>query len=468
MMRSVVSIYIWLICLPLFFQVKLVAAEEPIIVRLSTECRLVPIYVQKFEGISADFEASYLVELERVLAFDLNYNGMTKLADRTPERERRISVAGFEGVDDLTGWKSDRVHYLVKAKIHNKALTLRAVSINSRFAQNIEAVSLTGELAKDRRSIHQLADALHRVFFGRDGVAGTKLLYTVKRRPGGTQDSTQWVSEVWECDYDGANPRQITHENRLCLNPVYLPPKTANSSPTAFFYVSYKTGIPKIYLASLSEGTSRRFSYVSGNQLMPAISMQRHRLAFICDATGNSDLFLHDIGPDATVVGKPRQIYSFGRAAQGSPSFNPNGRQVAFVSNKDGTPHIYIMDIPPAGKAAAKPATTLITKRNRENTAPAWSPDGTKIAYCALTGNQRQIWVADLTTGQERQLTQGPGNKENPSWAPDSLHLIFNSASDNSSELYLVNLNQPEAIKISSGLGEKRFPCWEPRWAGGQ
>ncbi len=65
------------------------------------------------------------------------------------------------------------------------------------------------------------------------------------------------------------------------------------------------------------------------------------------------------------------------------------------------------------------------------------------------------------STGQEWQLTDGTGNKENPSWAPDSQHLVFNSTDGHSSELYLVNLNQPDVVKITSGPGIKHYPSWE-------
>ena len=64
----------------------------------------------------------------------------------------------------------------------------------------------------------------------------------------------------------------------------------------------------------------------------------------------------------------------------------------------------------------------------------------TKIAYCAITQGVRQIWVYDLIRREERQVTQGPGNKEIPSSAPNSLHLVFNSSDAGACELYLMDL----------------------------
>jgi TolB protein len=216
-------------------------------------------------------------------------------------------------------------------------------------------------------------------------------------------------------------------------------------------------------VSSLKDGTGQRLTYLPGTQLMPAVSWQRDKVAFISDVTGNPDLFVQPFSPETGAQGKPQQVFSAKQATQGSPCFSPDGKKLAFVSNKDGSPRIYVISIPQPGASLKNIKANLITKRNRENSAPSWSPDGKKIAYCARSQGERQIWVYDFTTNEERQLTEGAGNKENPSWAPDSLHLVFNSSDTNHSELFLINLNQAESIQITGGPGEKRFPNWEPR-----
>jgi len=179
--------------------------------------------------------------------------------------------------------------------------------------------------------------------------------------------------------------------------------------------------------------------------------------------TGNPDLFLQGINPETGATEKPRQIFRANRAVQSTPTFSPDGKRIAFVSNKDGSPRVYVMTIPPPSTKLEDIKVQLLSKQSRESTAPNWSPDGTKIAYCAMTQGVRQLWIYDFDKKEERQLTQGPGNKENPVWAPNSLHLAFNSTGANGSELYLLNLHQPQAVKITSGAGEKHFPSWEPR-----
>jgi TolB protein len=169
---------------------------------------------------------------------------------------------------------------------------------------------------------------------------------------------------------------------------------------------------------------------------------------------------LQPLNPVTGEAGKPIQLYSYPRSTQASPTFSPDGSKIAFVSDKDGSPRIYTI---PANPSAKRAEAVLITRKNSESSCPAWSPDGRKLAYSAKTNGIRQIWIYDFALKEEKQLTSGPGNKENPAWAPDSLHIVFNTTDASSTELHIVNLNQPEAIKITKNSGKKHYPTWGTR-----
>lgn len=434
--------------------------SDPIMVRLSTESSLQPLFLAPVVNDGASYDDAYLRQLEKVLAFDLNQNGMTYVVKQTADGNRIASSALPGSVGQPGEWKRQQVAYVIKASVKGNTISALMLDVNTQSLKSTNELPLTGTLSQDRRQVHKVADTIHKALFGVEGIASTHLIYTMKAPAAGV--SKKWVSEVWESDYDGANARQVTRGDNYCVTPTYLPPKPG-FAPGGIAYVSYSIGQPKIYIASLKDGVGKRLSYLKANQLMPAFSPQRDKVAFISDITGNPDLFLLPFSPEEGPLDKPRQIYSARQATQGTPTFSPDGQRIAFVSDKDGSAKVYIIDIPEAGTSLKDIKATLITKRNRENSAPSWSPDGKKIAYCAKTQGERQIWVYDIATKEERQLTQGVGNKENPSWAPDSLHLVFNSSIGDASELYIMNLNQSETTQISQGNVETRFPVWEPR-----
>lgn len=425
-------------------------------VHLSTQSTLEPIYISKLQGKNSQLHADYLAQLDAILVYDFNYNGSTKVCQKESEKEALLSEASQLKAFSRATWQKAGIAYVLRLQVEEKKMQAAIFNTQTGSLKTFQDIALSGELDKDRRQIHKLADAVYKALFDREGIAHSRILFSYQSN---SHNSDQWVSEIWECDWDGANATQITKEGSYCVTPVLLPfsHKYAND---AFLYVSYKNGQPKIFLASLKDRVGKPLINLRGNQLLPAISQQRDKVAFICDASGRTDLFLQPFYPESGGVGKPVQLYSHPRSTQASPTFSPDGSKIAFVSDKDSGMRIYVIPTTPSEK---RPQAVMISKQNRENTCPAWSADGTKLAYSAKTNGIRQIWIYDFGKGEEWQLTSGSGNKENPAWAPDSRHIIFNSTDGHTSELYIVNLSQPEALKISRGSGKKHYPTWGTR-----
>ena len=66
---------------------------------------------------------------------------------------------------------------------------------------------------------------------------------------------------------------------------------------------------------------------------------------------------------------------------------------------------------------------------------PAWSPDGTRLAYVAEVDGFRQLFVRTLASGEERRVTHGPRDDIQPAWSPDGDRLVFVRATADSGKL---------------------------------
>jgi dipeptidyl aminopeptidase/acylaminoacyl peptidase len=90
------------------------------------------------------------------------------------------------------------------------------------------------------------------------------------------------------------------------------------------------------------------------------------------------------------------------------PVLSPDGAKVAFAALGD----IYVMSI------GGKPEN--ITKDEYFDMDPAWSPDGRHLAYSSdKGGGLLQLWIRDMSTGRDRQLTRLTTQPPGATWSPD-------------------------------------------------
>ncbi len=405
---------------------------EEISVGLSTQKKRPPICLYFLD--QGDQEASYVKELYNTLLFDLNHTAHT-------------TVQIINEKKDTPFWKSVGVTFVAQVTLRKEILELNLQNIKTKRFYSY-TISLEKDLILDRQKIHKMASQITYDLFGVKGIQDKKMLYSLR-----TKD-IDWISEIWICDYDGKNAKQLTKAKTYAICPRFIP------NEKGFVYINDCMGQPKIIKATFDNTRGTILISLRGSQALPALSLNGRSISFISDAAGRPDLFYQSLDSDTNPLNEPMQLFSFPRATQATPTFSPDGKKIAFVSDKDGPPRIYVLDIPTT-RTFKTPKSTLITKKNRQNTSPCWSSDGTKLAYSAKTDGIRQIWIYDFEQDEEWQLTTGDKNMENPMWAPDSLHLVFNSEDDFISEMFLMNIYEQKPIKISSGPGDKRFPAWE-------
>jgi TolB protein len=453
-MKKLIYIIIATILPQIFF------AGEEIEVSLSTKEELSPVYLSVIYDEGSDFSNNYLLKLREVLDFDLHNNAFMKIVKREKQKDILLSYTDEAVSFDPEIWNNQKLRFVIKVRARNNQLLIQVYSLATQDVRDFVSTTLIGDLDVDRVKLHNVADSIQQVYFGKIGIASLHILYSVRTPL--VNDKSKWISEIFMCDADGANAKKITDENGYCVHPLFFPSNSLGNDKK-LLYVSYKTGQPKLYTTTIGKNQKKeKLITLRGNQLLPSISPKADKIAFISDAAGRPDLFLQYLNQEGKALGKPLQLFTGPRATQASSSFSPDGTKLAFISDKDGSPRVYVLQIPKVGQYNKKPSAHLISKKNRFNVTPSWSPDGTKLVYSAKTDGNRQIWMYNFILDEEIPLTKGRGDKENPIWAPDSLHIIYNTEEESLSELYLININQMVPVKISEGKGRKRFPSWEP------
>jgi TolB protein len=126
-----------------------------------------------------------------------------------------------------------------------------------------------------------------------------------------------------------------------------------------------------------------------------------------------------------------------------SPAWSPDGTKIAYVSFESYLPQIYISDV-------ASGSRKLLTSFSGINGAPAWSPDGRQLAVAlSRGGNNPNLYLIDLSSHQLQQLTNDLSINTEPRFSPDGHSLIFTSDRGGSPQLYQLSLNTKTVQRLT-------------------
>lgn len=94
---------------------------------------------------------------------------------------------------------------------------------------------------------------------------------------------------------------------------------------------------------------------------------------------------------------------------------------------------------------------------------PAWSPDGTKLAYVSFEGRKSQIFVQDVYSGNRFAVADFPGINGAPAWSPDGRRLALTLSKDGNPEVYIYDLISRNVVtRLTNSSAIDTEPAWSP------
>jgi Tol biopolymer transport system component len=194
---------------------------------------------------------------------------------------------------------------------------------------------------------------------------------------------------------------------------------------------------------------------------------------------GQSIAYRHQSGDDATTDiylmdadgSHRRNLTGSDRFGDWGPDWSPDGGEwIAWNTASGG----FVFDL---GLIRPDGSGRRVIKSGVYVEYPAWSPDGSRIAFMSPEGSQYDIFVMNADGTDVRRLTESPADDGWPAWSPDGRQIVFSSVRDDClySEaddclttgdigpwhtLYVMNADGTDQHRLTRTFGQ--FAVWSP------
>ena len=155
-----------------------------------------------------------------------------------------------------------------------------------------------------------------------------------------------------------------------------------------------------------------------------------------------------------------------GTGADTEPSFHPDGNRIVYTSTRRaGNGDIRIVNTDGSGMIP-------VIETDAEEHWAVVSPDGTKLAYQSDAAGESDIWVKDISNlggagydpaAPGTNLTaDSPFRNEAPAWSPDGTKIAFHSNRNGDFDVFLMNADGSDQVAVTADPRSDGFPVFNP------
>lgn len=274
-------------------------------------------------------------------------------------------------------------------------------------------------------------------------------------------DPKDGVSDVYVVKADGSAKTNLTDDdaNRKDVSPEF----SRDGSQIVFVRHAAKGGtrlmVVKANGTGLIDVTPNNVE--TGNIAEPSWSPDGTQIVFSANADGNYELFVLDLSNGTT----SRLTRTSTPVQNRDPAWSPTGKAIAFsrtgLASLTASASIWQLRL----DSVTSPTRLTKTSGGAGDVSPAYSPDGTQIAFSSDRAGNSDVYVLDLRSFALVKLTNTKDRDVQPSFAPDSSALVYVSNRSGATELWVQSLSSLIAgtsspVQITSDGAPKSHPSW--------
>lgn len=214
----------------------------------------------------------------------------------------------------------------------------------------------------------------------------------------------------------------------------------------------------RVYVMNVDGSEATPLSGEEGDDTSPIWSPNGQKIAFVSLRDGNREIYVMDSNGEnvANVTRHPADDWT--------PAWSPDGTRLAFSSFREGSWEIFVLNTACLSTPETCPDNvTQLTNNGSGNLSPAWSYDGTRLAFNSKVNGNWDVYTMNVDGTDVRQVTVDPENDLSPVWSPDGSQIAFESNRDGNVEIYVIGAQGGVARNISNlPLADDHGPTWSP------
>lgn len=288
--------------------------------------------------------------------------------------------------------------------------------------------------------------------FGRAELAvdGVVVGSLVNPQPGAVPWLPVWP---WEGGGEGLHRLEVRARRTDGRWEVSPPATVAIVPPGRLAFSSNRDGAPALYVMETDGRSVQRLTRGPGAVRQPAWGGED---TLACTAeTGDGEAVI------CLVTGTGEGSQPAGTLFPGrDPAWSPDGTRLAFAAGVDGVSQVFVAAVADGTRPAGDPVQ--VTAEAEYAGQPAWSPDGTRLAYVARRQDNWDVWLAALDGGEPVRLTGDPAMDWAPAWAPDGTQLAFVSDRGGRHQVYTMRPDGSDVRPLTDLDQGAEAPAWSP------
>ena len=304
-------------------------------------------------------------------------------------------------------------------------------------------------VAKDKHSdfiAHSLANQIWPALMGKESSFGSKIAYC-KQIWKTKLNQEKPYKQIWIADFDGSNPRLFVDIPTVSFAPRW----SMNKSCPLLFYSENTLSNVQLVMTNMFHKRKVMCCF-DGLNMQPTFCDDGKEVVFCLSKDGSSQLYHSYVDRFSKKRRCDRLTHN------DSNNFGPcfiDQDHVAFVSDfENSKPQIYILQI----------STSKLKKITDGSycACPAYCVANNKLVYSKMLEGQMQLIEYDCATKSHRQLTKGPGSKEEPSWSVCGNYIVFGMNEGLSSRIAQLNLLTGKIRFLTPATDNCTYPSYSP------